>query len=431
MSQTSRPRRITLVAQGTRGDIQPFVALAHALRERGHEPLLGVPPNLVEFVRRCGLPVCTVAGDSKAILESDEGRKWLSSGNVRAFFRALDKAFQQFETEFTQNIADAAAQADLVVANILTDDVAHVVCDARKIPLVVAHTMPLLPTSEAPNLFVSNGWVPTKTLRRLTHTLANGEAWKSRVSMVNAIAAKLGVTPHDRLLSETNAAKSLPYLQLYSEKVSPRPSDWHEGAAVTGFLRLQTKLREALGEQPSRALIDWLRAGEAPVFLGFGSMPVLDPAALLQSAVSVGQELGVRTLIGAGWSQLESLRATLPSTAFIVDSVDHEWLFPQCSAVVHHGGAGTTMTGLEAGRPTMICSVFADQPYWGARVEKLGVGRHVPFSKLDRSTLLAGVAALRSPAVRERAEALGQQLRAEDGVARAVSAIEAILQRTP
>jgi sterol 3beta-glucosyltransferase len=119
----------------------------------------------------------------------------------------------------------------------------------------------------------------------------------------------------------------------------------------------------------------------------------------------------------------------VPDSVFLLDEAPHDWLFPQMAAVVHHGGAGTTAAGLRAGKPTVICPFFADQPFWGRRVAVLGAGpQPIPQRRLTAEALGAAIAAaVGERSMRERAQALGEAIRAEDGVGAAVRAVEAYL----
>lgn len=426
---SKKNRRIALVAHGTRGDVQPFLALGHELEKRGHAVHLGVPPNLLDFAKRSGLSCSALAGDSQAIMESEQGRRWLSSGNVGAFFKEMAGIYKEIGRDLAHRTIEACEGADVVVGNIMSDDWTRAVAEKRGIPHVLAYTFPLLPTREYPNFMVSTGYVPFAALRGFTHTLFHREAWKSRAEAVGYLRGVLGLGPQSTTTSMLAAKEKVTALNLWSPTLLPRPADWHEGAHVTGHLRLPSELRARLGEgEPPAALVDWLRAGEAPVYLGFGSMPIMDPKAALERAVLVGRQLGVRVLIGAGWSAMKELSEGLPPGAFLVNQVNHEWLFPQCAAAVHHGGAGTTAAALEAGLPSMVCSVFADQPFWGARVEAAGVGVHVPYAKLEEDKLRKGIAALLEPARREKARALGATLSREQGNAVAVEHFERALE---
>jgi sterol 3beta-glucosyltransferase len=192
------------------------------------------------------------------------------------------------------------------------------------------------------------------------------------------------------------------------------------------------ELRAAFDEStPPAALERWLDAGPPPIFCGFGSLPVLEPASLLAAARELTRELGVRVVIGAGWSKLDGVELPAEGSEhlFLVGSVDHEWLFPRCAAAVHHGGIGTVNASLGAGLATMICSVWLDQPFWGERITQLGVGHSVPFAKLTAKRLVDGVKRITADETRRRARELGEVVAREDGTRAAADACERLLPR--
>jgi sterol 3beta-glucosyltransferase len=183
-------------------------------------------------------------------------------------------------------------------------------------------------------------------------------------------------------------------------------------------------LRDSLGEDLPAPLQAWLDADDPPIFLGFGSMPVLEPQPLLNDIISVTAALGRRAIVSENCVSAE-VAGTLPDHLRVVGAVDHDRLFSQCAAVVHHGGVGSTTASLRAGCPTMICSVFADQPWWGERIRRLRVGVHVPFRKLDRDALEAGLHRLLDPEVDARARGLGAAIQVEgDGLPAATRLLE-------
>jgi sterol 3beta-glucosyltransferase len=196
---------------------------------------------------------------------------------------------------------------------------------------------------------------------------------------------------------------------------------------MTGFWRLPGEVRRRIGEAEPEDLAGWLAAGPPPVFIGFGSMPVLEPEMVIDMVAEAARLTGLRIVIGKGWSDLPGLAAaSLPDNLWLTGAVNHDWLFPQCRAVIHHGGVGTTAAGLIAGRATWIFSVFADQPFWGHRVARLGVGGYNQFVDFDLSHLTFALGELMREDVQQRASALGERLRTEDGLAEAVRLIEKI-----
>jgi sterol 3beta-glucosyltransferase len=246
--------------------------------------------------------------------------------------------------------------------------------------------------------------------------------WRARRDEVSILRQELGVPPASRLMTRTIARGEAPCLLGYSQTLFPTSRDWPTSVHPAGFFEPWPELRARLGEHgvPSE-LDDWLGAGSPPVFLGFGSMPVLDTKSLLRTVRATLRNLGVRGILAAGWSDLDTVR---DDTLFVVGEVDHQSLLPRCAAAVHHGGAGTTHTSLAAGTPTLICSVFADQPFWGSQCRRLGVGATFPFAKLNALRLTNGLRAILDTQVAARAREVARCMGDEDGIGSAVAYLE-------
>jgi sterol 3beta-glucosyltransferase len=211
-------------------------------------------------------------------------------------------------------------------------------------------------------------------------------------------------------------------LHLYSAVLQPRPQDWPAHHVITGFMALDKETRARIGEQaPPAGLQQWLDAGPPPVFLGFGSMPVGDPARMLALVEEVARTLDVRCLVGAAWSGIGASGISASDTSgarvFVAAGFDHDTILPRCAAAVHHGGAGTTHAAVRAGLPSVVCHFLVDQPYWGRRLIAHGIGARLSFHTLHAEQLIAALRPLLAPKVKARAEALGAAVRAEDGVA--------------
>jgi sterol 3beta-glucosyltransferase len=168
----------------------------------------------------------------------------------------------------------------------------------------------------------------------------------------------------------------------------------------------------------------FLDAGPPPVYVGFGSMVGRDPAGLAQKVVEALLLAGLRGVMARGWGGLQP--DVVPAHVHLIDEAPHGCLLPLMAAVVHHGGAGTTAGGLYAGRPTVICPFFGDQPFWGRVVHQVGLGpAPVPQRRLTSTRLAAAMReAVSSEAIRLAAEDMGRRLRAEDGVGQAVAQLE-------
>jgi UDP:flavonoid glycosyltransferase YjiC (YdhE family) len=221
---------------------------------------------------------------------------------------------------------------------------------------------------------------------------------------------------------DSGATSGYPVLYGYSQAVIPRPLDWGDRIHVTGYWFLDQENDWV----PPGHVVDFLQAGQPPVYVGFGSMSSRDPRA---TADLIGEALelcGQRAIVLSGWGGISG--GSLPDSVLMIESMPFSWLFSHVAAVVHHGGAGTTSEGLRAGVPSVIVPFFGDQPYWARRVADLGVGPEpVPRRRLTALALAAAIdQAVSDKAMRDRAAALGRRLRAEDGVGRAVEVIEGV-----
>jgi UDP:flavonoid glycosyltransferase YjiC (YdhE family) len=208
-------------------------------------------------------------------------------------------------------------------------------------------------------------------------------------------------------------------LYAYSEAVVPRPDDWDESSVVTGYWFLDAPA----GWQPDPALVSFIENGPPPVYVGFGSMSMFGAAATTDAILEAITLAGQRAVLTNGESMLAA--DPLPGEVFVAGAVPHDWLFPRMAAVVHHGGAGTTGAALRAGKPTVICPFVGDQAFWGRRVAALGVGPSpVPFRKLTAGLLAGAIQrAVTDVEMQRQAASLGETIRAEDGIGRAVAVI--------
>lgn len=420
--------RIVILTHGTRGDVQPFLVAGRALIEAGYEVRVTVPPNLLEFASRSGVPCVEIAGDSREMLESKEGREWLSAGNMRRFFAAYTELMNKWAEAVCGTALDACEGADAIMANALMDDVGEAIAEKRGIPLIAAYSQPFAPRSDFAHPLVTTRSVPFGAVRRYTYKLAAGQFFAARGPAMKILRDRLGLPMTGTAFALRADELGHTILQLWSKALVPDEPDSPATRVTTGFMTVPAMLRDDLGEtRAPRALVEWIEAGPPPIYLGFGSMPVLDPAAMTRVALGVGADTGTRILISAGWNDIAGV--DIPDRAYLLtEGVDHDWLFPRCSGLVHHGGAGTIAAGVQAGVPALVCSVFADQPFWGDRLVRLGAGAHVPYRKLDQRRLAQGIRILQRNDVKQRAAALSRDLRADqpltclvDGVRRATA----------
>jgi UDP:flavonoid glycosyltransferase YjiC (YdhE family) len=282
--------------------------------------------------------------------------------------------------------------------------------------MVSLHSAPLRRTSGYAHPLVTNRRLPA-TMNALTGSLFERVWARGMRREVDAFRSDVGLPPVRGTLPARQASAGALELQTYDEALVP-DTRWDDRRPLVGFLTLDDELRSALGETGVDDELDaWLEAGDPPVFFGFGSMPLLDPAATSAMIGEVACALGVRALVSAGWGRLATVDVD-DSWVKVVGAVDHEAVLPRCCAAVHHGGAGTTAASLGAGVPTVVCSVFADQPFWGARVADQGVGATLRFTDLGEASLAAALRTALDDDVRRRAAEMARRLTPGSAAAR-------------
>jgi len=416
--------RVALVTVGSRGDVQPFVCLARALADRGHEVRLIAPRNGEEMARAAEVPFRALPMDLQAMKQAEPAQRMLAAGRITAFARWLHNEEKAFADDLRRALISETESVDLIVSHGLIADRCEAIATARQIAHVPLHLMPVIPSRGFPSVGITQRgrWRQLGPLNYVSHQLVLEMFWRMSRDDLSTLRQELGIPPVSRSTIRTLARGEAPCLLGYSQTLFPTPGDWPNSAHPVGFLAPWPELRARLGEHGvPPELDDWLQAGRPPVFLGFGSTPVLDGPAQLRTIRATLADLGVRGILAVGWSGLDAVR---DDTLFVIDEVDHQSLLPRCAAAVHHGGAGTTHTSLAAGTPTLICSVFGDQPFWGSQCRRLGVGATIPFARLNARRLTDGLRAVLDSRVAARAKEIARRMGEEDGIGAAVAHLE-------
>jgi cytochrome P450/UDP:flavonoid glycosyltransferase YjiC (YdhE family) len=416
--------RITLYAHGTRGDVAPMVALGWQLAQRDHDVTVAVPAEFREFTERAGLRAAPLPFDLTAWLSTAEGQRLLHRGGIR-LMRRMTREYSRHADAFDEAYEVAAQGAEALVGTIFTWDRALALGDLLRIPVATVYQVPIGLSSEYPSLLMTRGGFRSSLMCRGSHELAERIWWRGTAETTNAFRQKLGLPRCSKSTFRRLQHPGALGLHTFSPSLFPRPGDWGDHLEISGAWELPAALRSSLGEKIPSDLQAWLDAGDPPIFFGFGSMPVLDPQPLLDDVIAVTTALGRRAIVSENCVSPSSAAETGPDQLRVVGALDHDRLFPQCAAAVHHGGIGSTTASVRAGRPTMVCSVFGDQPWWGEQMRRLGVGTHVPFRKLDRDALKSGLRTLLDPGTQARARALGAAIQAEgDGLPAAAQLLE-------
>ncbi|MCB0034863.1 MAG: glycosyltransferase family 1 protein [Anaerolineales bacterium] len=418
---------ITLLTIGSRGDVQPFVALAAGLQAAGFRTRLATHARFEALAAEYGLEFAPIHTDPQAMLHSDAGRAWLDSdrnpiGLIWNMIRLGKPIFEQL----IQDAEAACVGTDLIIYS-LFGNAAYSIGQKMGIPTILANLQPMFGPTAAFPAPGSPTWPSAIPLlgswyNKFSYRLVEQVFWQPFRPLVNQWRKEhLGLPkipfwgPYKQLYEDR-----APSLYAYSPAVIPRPAEWPEWYHVTGYWFLD----EPTDWAPPADLQAFLEAGPPPVYIGFGSMTDKNPAELTNMIVTALTKAGQRGILHSGWAGLNT--AALPDTIFVVDEIPHAWLFPHMAAVVHHGGAGTTAAGLRAGVPNLVVPYFADQHFWGEQVTDLGVGpAALPRRSLTAAQLgLAIQTAVSNQPMRDKAAALGAQIRQEDGVARAIELIK-------
>jgi UDP:flavonoid glycosyltransferase YjiC (YdhE family) len=421
--------RIVLLTVGSRGDVEPFVALGAGLRRTGHSVCLATHRLFESHVREAGLDFAPLPGDPLQLRAELEGGFDGTRRDDLRFIRFFRRAVEPFARDALQAGLAACRDADAIVYRDALAFVGYSLAEAVDARPVVATLQPRSPTRAFafPRPLPFGG-----TVNLLSHHLTLQIFWQVFRRTVNRHRrTELGLAPFPLTGPYADGRRRrVPTLFGFSEAIVPRPPDWPPWHHVTGYWFGDPDLDPA----PSPDLVGFLAAGPPPVYVGFGSVVGRDAPALTALVAEALERAGVRGVLATGWGGLSGAAVECSDRLTVVESAPHRWLFPRVAAVVHHGGPGTTTAGLQAGRPTIVVpTAVGDQPFWGGRVAALGAGpAPIPRRRLTAPLLAEAIRRVTTDAgIRERAAALGERLRAEDGVANAVAVLQRYLETVP
>ncbi|KAG0054865.1 Sterol 3-beta-glucosyltransferase [Gryganskiella cystojenkinii] len=416
----SRPLHITCLTIGSRGDVQPYIALCKRLKEDGHTCRIATHGEYKDWVEGHGIEFGYVGGDPGELIELcvENGMFTVS------FIREGLKKFRSWLDDLMKTAWEACQNTDVLIESPSAMAGIHI-AEKLEIPYFRAFPFPWTRTRAFSHPFA----VPERNLGRgynyMTHTTIEQVFWKGISGQVNRWRQhKLGLPP---TTLERMEAHRVPTLYSWSPNVVPAPMDWHSWVHVTGYWFLDNPDHSWTPPEGLEAFLE-ADSSHKPIYIGFGSMVVSDPEEMTRTIVEAVVESGVRAVISKGWSDKsdnskddlkKKKKDSYPKSIFMLESVPHDWLFPRLSGVVHHGGAGTTAAGLRAGLPTVIKPYFGDQYFWAQRVEDGGVGvwcRDLTVKKLASalSTITTDEKMIK------KARLIGERIRSEDGVGAAI-----------
>ncbi len=417
--------RIAIIALGSRGDVQPYIALGKGLEKTGHNVRLVTQENYEALVVSNSLEFWCMRGNVQEVLEGREMRELLEKGNLLAITKLMAKETRRAAVQWAEDGLIACQEMDLLIASLGGIFIGVALAEKLDIPLLQTHLVPFTPTKTFPSTLLPQS-LPNLggAFNLISHQITRQLTWQGFQPSYSLARRKVLGLPSASFSRpfHSDHSKGLPTLYGFSPSVIPAPADWGNDTHVTGYWFLDLDDNWT----PPSDLMDFLEAGSPPIYIGFGSMSSRKPEETAELVINALRKTNQRALLFSGWGGLR--REDLPDSIFMIDSIPHSWLFPRVAAVVHHGGAGTTAAGLRAGAPSIVIPFFGDQPFWGQRVYDLGVGpAPIPRRKLTVDRLAQAIQeAVTNTAMRLRAAELGSKIQAEDGIANAVEVIQRI-----
>ena len=410
---------ITVLAVGSQGDVQPYLALAVGLKNEGYDVKFAANSNFAGLAASYNLEFFSIQMDSYEFTRNSQTQSWLDAESIPSLILSTNRVIRPMLAGIMADVFAACEGSDAVIYHSYALPFVHYFCQQLNIPSIPASLHPM-PTRSYPAILSNMTRSPSKALNLLTHLLVHQISWQVFLPVVrkhwNGKIALPFIGPYRDLLKGQG-----PVLCGYSPVVLPISEDLPQHVSITGYWFLDPHPNW----QPDPALTEFIKSTPKPIYIGFGSMG--NPAKneitgkiILKALAKTGQ----RAILSTGWSGLGTDQP-LPKNVFLIKNTPHRWLFPQMAAIVHHGGAGTTGAALSAGVPSLIIPHFGDQYYWGRRVAELGVGPEpIERKKLSAERLVAALStALHDSGMREQAASLGAKISAENGVGKAVEAI--------
>ncbi|KAI5459459.1 hypothetical protein BGZ63DRAFT_361259 [Mariannaea sp. PMI_226] len=432
---------------GSRGDVQPFIPIAQLLSSPpfGHRVRICTHPVFKDFVEAQGVEFFSIGGDPEALMAymvknpgllpnresvkagdigKRRGEMWdIIYGAWRSCIEAGNGMGEPVRAAQAHDARDLFV-ADAIIAN--PPSMAHIHCAEKlSIPLHMVFTMPWTPTEKFSHPLASMKYgrdTDAATANYFSFMMMELLTWQGLGDLINKFRTQVLRLDHISPMWGYQLLPRLrvPYTYLWSQTLIPKPDDWRDHVNITGF----SFLNLANSYTPPADLADFLAKGPPPIYIGFGSIVIDDPQALTQLIFKAVELAGVRAIVSKGWGGVGG-GDHVPDNIYLIGNVPHDWLFQRVSAVVHHGGAGTTAAGIAASRPTVVVPFFGDQPFWGQMIARAGAGpTPVPFKDMTAESLAASIKFALKTEVQEAVRDMAEQIAEEDGAGDAAADIQ-------
>lgn len=421
------PRQIVILTLGTLGDVKPYVALGLALQQAGYKVRLAAPVNYLPWIAKQNLETARCGGDFRALMQDEQIVEFINSttfGQILRHHRIGNGPFRPMKETSLKDTIDVTADADLILFHPMVEFACDV-AEARGVPAILVAPTPLTATAEFPICLA-----PRKDYGPRFNKLTYSVLYLHRFAIspfANALRSeRLGLRKLSRFVYPYRVnGRDVTALIGTSPSVLERPSDWADNVHLSGFWFYDTEEDHDWVIPPD--LEQFINSGDPPIYIGFGSMPSKEAAQRTEMIIQACTVAGKRAILAQGWGGVSKGDANLPPDRFyILDHAPHSVLFPKMSAVVHHGGAGTTATGFRAGCPTLICPFAMDQPFWGWRAHALGVGPEpLPAARWSVQALATALKDVsENPVYRNNAQSLAAKIAQENGLKAAVDVVQ-------
>jgi UDP:flavonoid glycosyltransferase YjiC (YdhE family) len=416
--------KFVLAFYGTRGDVEPGVAVGRELLRRGHDVRMAVPPDLVGFAEAAGLTAVGYGPDTKAWLEVTRNfwtrlfRNFWRIKEVVKLLRESREPGTRCWAEMSTTLTSLADRADVLITGLSYQELAANVAEYCDVGLATVLWLPirvnghLLPRLPAP-------------LIRSAMTVYEWLVWRGVKKIEDAQRRELGLPkatgPAPRRIAERGSLEIQAYDEVCFPGLAAEWAKWNgQGASQRPFVGTLTM---ELPTDADEQVASWIAAGSPPIFFGFGSIPVESPADTIAMIGAACAQLGERALVCSGWTDFSQVPHF--DHVKVVGAVNFAITFPACRAVVHHGGAGTTAAGLRAGVPTLILWMADVQGMWGAAVKRLKIGTARRFSTTTEKSLVADLRTILAPQYASRARQIATRMtKPADSVADSADLLE-------
>jgi len=413
--------RFVLASWGSRGDVEPSLAVGCELARRGHDVRMAVPPDLVGFVEAAGLVGVPYGPEVGALLNEDFVRNLWSKffRNPVGLLRQLYGLPIRHWNEANETLMSLVDGVDLLSTAVNFEPAAANVAEYYDIPLICMHHFPLRPNGQ-----ILQG-LPSPLVRSGS-TISEWMFWRATRNAENAQRHSLGL-PKARRRSPRRIAEHR-WLEIQGYDAVCVPGLAEEWAKWNGQRPFVGPLTMQLSTESDREVAAWISAGPPPICFATGSIPVESPADTLAMIASACTQLGQRGLVCAGGTDYSNVNH--PDDIKVVGAANYAEVFPACRAIVHHGGSGTTAASLRAGVPALILWSSADQPFWGNQLKRLRVGTARSLTATTVQSMVADLRQILNPEYAVRAQHLATQLTTPaDSISRAADLFERAANR--